>query len=136
MPKNVLIEPPKVPPVPPVPPRPSTVASFSSSFSPPVGPPNFPPPRTVNALGHPPSHVPPNGGTKQLGPNSGLVDPPLWKPLFNEQGLASPSFIELLSAVFKRLDPNNTGALIPEAFAEFCSAMEETGEANLCKPQD
>lgn len=103
MPKNVLTEPLKVPNVPP---RPSTIASVPSAFSPPAGPPNL---RTVTAS---PS------------------DPSLWKPFFNEHGLASPNFVELLSAVFKHLDPNNTGVLTPEALSKFYSAM---GEANLCK---
>jgi len=130
MPKNVLDEPPNVPTVPP---RPSAGAPVPSFFSPLAGPPNLPPPTTFTAPGPPLSYVPPNDDTKQEGPHRGSSDPALWKPFFNEQGLASPAFTELLSTVFKRLDPNNTGVLTPEAIAEFCSAMGEIGEENLCK---
>ena len=113
MPINILAEPPQIPT------QPSAVASVPSSFTPPVGP--------------PPSRVP-LSDTPNLLMLNGPSDPPLWKPFFNEQGLASPAFIELLSAVFKQLDPNNIGVLIPEAVSEFWSVMGKTGNTNPCKP--
>lgn len=84
-----------------------------------------------------PPQVPPRPPTVASVPSSfpRPTEPPSgWKPFFNEQGLASPAFIELLSAVFKRLDPNNTGTLTPEALAEYTSAQGYTGERNFCKP--
>ena len=103
------------------------VLSENTIFYPQLPVPSVPSSTHNQGNNHAPPPLPPRTGSTSTSPNSSR-----WKLFFYPDMNPTPTFTTLLGDIFSRLDPTNSGYLVPEVYSRFLDDLDYLPHENAC----